>query len=105
MESANHMEKMMMMRKKLGMQDGATCSRMYMQELNEFGLKHIRMKNDVITQHDFKNVIIVWIFQFCLNFYVVFRTDVPLEEIYKEQLSPEYGVTRLITQIVMHILI
>ena len=49
MESANHMEKMMMMRKKLGMQDGATCSRMYMQELNEFGLKHIRMKNDVIT--------------------------------------------------------
>ena len=50
-------------------------------------------------------MIIVWIFQFCLNFYVVFRTDVPLEEIYKEQLTPEYGVTRLITQIVMHILI
>ena len=63
------------------------------------------MKNDVITQHDFKNVLIVWAFQFCLNFYVVFRTNVDLECIYKEQLSPEYGVTRLITQIVMHILI
>lgn len=78
---------------------------MYMRELNEFGMEHIRMKNDVITQHDFKNVLIVWAFQFCLNFYVVFRTNVDLECIYKEQLSPEYGVTRLITQIVMHILI
>lgn len=101
----SHKEMMMMMRKKLGIQDGASCSSTWMQELNEFGLKHVRMKYDVITQHDFKNVLIVWAFQICLTFFVVFRTEVPLDEIYKEQLSPEYGVTRLITQIVMHILI
>ena len=53
---------MMMMRKKLGMQEGATCSTNYIQDLNEFGLEHIRMKYDVITQHDFKNVLIVWAF-------------------------------------------
>ena len=70
--------------KQLGMQMGASCSSMYIKEMNDYGLDHIRMKHDVITQHDFKNVLIVWAFQFCLNFYVVIRTEIPFEEIYED---------------------
>ena len=58
----------------------------------------------MITQHDLKNSLIVWSFQLCLCYYVVITSDFPLEDIYKPQLEVNFGVTRLITSIVMHIL-
>ena len=76
-----------------------------MSHMNKFGIKHIRMKNDQITQSDFKNVLVVFFVQLILAFYVVFSTEIPLEKIYEGQLTVDFGVTRLITQIVMHILI
>lgn len=86
------------------MQEGAKVTSMFSHHLEEYGIRNIRARNDYLTQHDFKNALVVWAFQFCLCFYVVARDEAELREIYKEQLKPEYGITRLITQIVMHVL-
>ena len=50
-------------------------------------------------------MLIVWAFQFCINFFVILSTQLDLAAIYEEQLSPQFGITRLMTQIVMHVLI
>ena len=63
-----------------------------------------RLRNDVRAQHDFKNMLLVWSFQFCVNFFVILSTDANLEGIYRDQLEPSFGITRLITSIVMHVL-
>jgi len=94
----------MMMLESLGMQSGAVCSDNYMKDLQMFGLESIRMRDDATSTHDFRTMLIVWLFQFCLCFFVVIRSEIPWRDIFGEQLTPEYGVTRLITQIVMHIL-
>ena len=86
------------------MQSEAKSTDTFVNELQEYGMKNIRTRNDVLTQHDFKNALIVWFFQFCLCFYVIIRADQLTAENIKDQLNSEYGVTRLITQIVMHIL-
>lgn len=54
-----------------------------MEDLSEYGIETIRMRNDRTTQSDFKNVIIVWSLQFILAFYVVFSTSLPLADIYE----------------------
>jgi len=40
-----------------------------------------------------------------LVYYVVFSTTFDLKEIYEKQLMTSFGLTRLITSVVMHILI
>lgn len=88
----------------LGFQDGGKCSDMYVMSLHKFGLDAVRLRNDITTQHDLKNALIVWSFQLCLCYYVVIKSDNSLEDIYKTQLEVNFGVTRLITSIVMHVL-
>ena len=34
---------------KLGMQKGSKCSNKFMRDLNEYGMKQIRERNDVLT--------------------------------------------------------
>ena len=58
----------------------------FMRDLRDHGLAHIRMRNDLVTQRDFKNVLVVWFFQFCLIFFVVLSTPAPLEDIFELQL-------------------
>ena len=49
-------------------------------------------------------MLLVWSFQFCLNFFVILSTEANLEYIYQDQLQPSFGISRLITSIVMHVL-
>lgn len=90
-------EMMKKMKTKHGMQQGSKGTAMFMHHLEEYGIQTIRARNDFLTQHNFKNALVVWAFQFCLCYYVVARDDVELREIYKIQLKPEYGITRLVT--------
>ena len=88
----------------LGLQSDAPCSAKFIENLQTYGIDDMRLKSDYLTRTDFKNVIIVWSFQFILASYVVFSTELPLQDIYMQQLTVEFGVTRLITQVVMHVL-
>ena len=82
------MEKMRMMRDKLGLQQGFGCTSQFMADLNMFGMHHIRIRNDQKTQHDFKQVLLVWCFQFIIVFYVIIDASLDISEIYKDQLEP-----------------
>jgi len=85
------------------LQANATLSLEFIAELKEYGIDGVRLRADCITQTDFKNVLIVWFFQYIVCYYVVFSTTLTLADIYENQLSREFGITRLITMIVMHI--
>ena len=56
----------------------------FMMNLRKYGLKLMRQRNDVRTQHDFKNMLLVWAFQFCVNFFVILATDADLKGIYED---------------------
>ena len=79
---------MRMMKDKLGLQQGFGCTSMFMTHLNMFGMQHIRTRNDQKTQHDFKQCLLVWAFQFIIVFYVIVDANLDISEIYKDQLQP-----------------
>ena len=63
----------------------------------------IRRKADAISQVDFKNMLIIWLFQLLVCWYVVKNTQLVLDSVYANQLKTSYGALRLITMIVMHV--
>ena len=73
-----------MMRDKLGLQPGFGCTPQFMTDLNMHGMQHIRTRNDQKTQHDFKQVLLVWAFQFIIVFYVIVDASLDISEIYKD---------------------
>jgi len=97
-------EKKVQKMQELGMQEKANCSSAFMSELEEFGIKDMRARADKVTQADFKNMLIVWFFQASICFFVVLSTEIPLDEVYSQQLQVEFGITRIITMVIMHII-
>ena len=65
----------------------------------------VRLRADVVTQGDFKNVLVVWLFQLLVCGYVVANTTIVLAEVLASQLTASFGASRLIVMLVMHILI
>lgn len=48
----------------------------FMKDLQTFGNDQIRQRNDVTSNHDFRNALLVWLFQLCLVFFVVIAADI-----------------------------
>lgn len=67
-------------------------------------MKNMRKRADKITQGDYKNMLVIWFFQAAICFYVVLGTEIEIDEVFEQQLKVEFGVSRIITMIIMHIL-
>ena len=49
-------------------------------------------------------MLIIWFFQAAICFYCVIGTPIAFEDVIQQQLSVEFGVTRIVTMIIMHML-
>ena len=74
-----------------------------MQNLQEHGKEKMRQRADKVSQADFKNMLIVWLFQLLVCWYVVKNTVLNLENVYNKQISSRYGVLRILVMLIMHI--
>lgn len=63
----------------------------------------MRQRADKVSQADFKNMLIVWLFQLLVCWYVVKNTEMILENVYSKQISSRYGVLRILVMLIMHI--
>ena len=63
----------------------------------------MRQRADKVSQADFKNMLIVWLFQLLVCWYVVKNTVLNLENVYNKQISSRYGVLRILVMLIMHI--
>lgn len=63
----------------------------------------MRQRADKVSQADFKNMLIVWLFQLLVCWYVVKNTEMNLEKVYSKQISSRYGVLRILVMLIMHI--
>lgn len=63
----------------------------------------MRQRADKVSQADFKNMLIVWLFQVLVCWYVVKNTEMILENVFSKQISSRYGVLRILVMLIMHI--
>lgn len=63
----------------------------------------MRQRADKVSQADFKNMLIVWLFQLLVCWYVVKNTEMILENVFSKQISSRYGVLRILVMLIMHI--
>ena len=63
----------------------------------------MQQRADKVSQADFKNMLIIWLFQLLVCYYVVKNTELKLEKVYEKQISSRFGVLRILVILIMHI--